>query len=120
MTDIMRYIVSGGSTSDPEGYVAEIEAWTEKEAERRAKAQGIGLSKEHWEVIRFLRAAYEGGGQAPTARALLKTLERKFAPKGGRKWLYLLFPKGPVTQGCHISGVPVPINHSDPSFGTSL
>lgn len=120
MTDIMKYIVNGGDTSDPEGYVAEIEAWSEAEANRRAQAQGLLLSKDHWEVIRFLRSQHEGRGQAPNARALLQSLEQKFASKGGRKWLYLLFPKGPVTQGCHISGVPVPVNHADPSFGTSL
>jgi tRNA 2-thiouridine synthesizing protein E len=59
-------------------------------------------------------------GPALHARYLLDPLAEKFAKQGGRKYLYLLFPGGAVTQGSRIAGLPVPKDSVDPSFGTAI
>ncbi len=97
----------------------EQETWSEEEAERIAREEGIQLTDDHWEVIRFLRDYYQEHGQPKYAREVLEALEERFAEKGGRKYLYQLFPKGPVNQGTRIAGLPHPLYTVDPSFGTA-
>jgi tRNA 2-thiouridine synthesizing protein E len=50
-------------------------------------------------------------------REVMHILERDFVYTGGRSYLYEMFPKGPVSQGSRLAGVPVPPGASDPSFG---
>jgi tRNA 2-thiouridine synthesizing protein E len=45
-------------------------------------------------------------------------MEHNYLAEGGRRYLYSLFPRGPVTQGCRLAGLPLPNGHSDPSFGS--
>lgn len=121
MTDMMKYIISGGNdANDPEGHLEDISEWNEAKAEWLAKQDGLSLTPQHLEVIRYLRELHRRSGRAPSARALSQKMQQHFKAYGGRKWLYSLFPKGPVTQGCRLSGIPVPPNNIDPSFGTSL
>ncbi len=121
MADMMKYIIKGGEKSDdPDGKLDDLADWSESLAATLAKEENIELTSQHKEVIQFLRGNYLKVGQAPNARLLLHRLERQFAKQGGRKWLYTLFPKGPISQGCKIGGLPIPSNSRDPSFGTSL
>ena len=89
-------------------------------AEKCAKEENIELTKAHWEVLDFLKDYYDTNGTPPSGRILLQALDKAFAQSGGRKVLYRLFPKGPVSQGCRIAGLPVPDHSVDRSFGTSL
>jgi tRNA 2-thiouridine synthesizing protein E len=121
MADMMKYIVNGGENSkDPEGKMYDLLTWDKAIAEQLAAEEGIGLTENYWQVIQFLRDLYQKVGQAPNARVLLQSMQRQFKEQGGRRWLYALFPKGPISQGCKISGLPIPANSRDPSFGTSL
>ncbi|RMD68686.1 MAG: TusE/DsrC/DsvC family sulfur relay protein [Gammaproteobacteria bacterium] len=97
----------------------EQDSWSEEEARKIAAEEGIELTEDHWEVINFLRAYYKEHGQPKYARQVLEALEERFADKGGRKYLYQLFPKGPVNQGTRIAGLPHPLYTVDPSFGTA-
>ena len=45
-------------------------------------------------------------------------LEEEFAEQGGRKYLYRLFPGGPVSQGSRIARLPLPAYSSDRSCGS--
>jgi len=96
----------------------ELEPWSEDIAMELAKKEGLTLSPEHWEVIRYMRNHYEECGLATSGRSLLLCMEEEFSGRGGRKYLFRLFPGGPVTQGSHIAGLPLPPYSSDRSFGS--
>lgn len=117
--DINHYIHKAqGGRFDQEGYMAELEPWSEKYAEKMALSEGIQLTSEHWDVIYFLRDRYLQEGQAKSGRHVVEALERRYAVKGGKRYLYSLFPHGPVAQGSRIAGLPLPAYTSDPGFGS--
>lgn len=93
--------------------------WNIDKAHALARAEGITLSDEHVDVIQYLRGTYEKHGPIKHARSLTQALDTKYADKGGLKYLYRLFPNGPVTQGCKLAGIPEPSDSVNASFGTS-
>lgn len=95
-----------------------FEQWTEEEANKIARQLGLQLSEAHWNVIKFLRLHYENAGFDAPVHEVAEALEERFSKEGGLKYLYRLFPGGPVHQGCRIAGVPVPKGSADPSFGS--
>ena len=100
--------------------VAEFKVWSKDKAEATAKELGIELGPEHWKVIEFLRLHFENTGPVRHARELTEVLNERFADEGGSAYLYQLFPKGPVSHGCRLAGVPVPKDAADASFGSTL
>ena len=96
------------------------EAWTEEIAKATAKELGVELTDAHWEVIRFLRVYYANGGPTDHAHELTEALEERFESEGGLKYLYRLLPKGPVSSGCQIAGIPVPPDARSSSFGSAM
>ena len=91
--------------------------WTMSEAERIASENGIALTEDHWEAILGLQE-YFSKHEFGNRRELVDALDEKFHVKGGNKYLYLLFPGGPVAQGCVISGIQPPSGSVDKSFGS--
>ncbi|MCW8986301.1 MAG: TusE/DsrC/DsvC family sulfur relay protein, partial [Gammaproteobacteria bacterium] len=93
--------------------------WTEDKARAIAKTMDIDLTDEHWEVIRFLRVHFENvGASLPPAHEFSQTLDERFSDKGGLRYLYELFPDGPLNQGGLIAGITIPANASNMSFGS--
>jgi len=43
-----------------------------------------------------------------------------FHPEGGLKYLYGLFPNGPVSQGCRLAGLRPPPGAQDQGFGSAV
>jgi len=95
-----------------------LENWDRQVATSLALEEGIALTDEQWEVVSYLRKLYEGTGKIDYARDLSAVLDQRFKSAGGLKHLFTLFPKGPVSQGCRIAGLPVPKDSSQPSMGT--
>jgi len=121
MPDIMKFITGEGEIEkDPAGNLIGLAEWSEDIARKTAGEMKIELTPRHWEVIHFLREFHLKHGRSLHARTLLQALEERFAKKGGRKYLYLLFPGGAVTQASRIAGLPVPKDSVDTSFGTSI
>ena len=88
---------------DAEGFLQNPEQWTEDMAREIAASAGIHeLTDRHWQVVRFMRAAYLTTGSAPTIRTLGK------ASGVPIKELYALFPKGPAKLAARIGGIPKP------------
>jgi tRNA 2-thiouridine synthesizing protein E len=103
---------------DPEGHMYGLEHWSPQKVKQLAREDGIEeLTEAHWHVIFALRNLYREKGRSVSAREVLHILEQDFVDDGGRRYLYELFPKGPVSQGSRLAGVPAPPYSSDPSFG---
>jgi len=96
-----------------------LPGWDESVATQLAKSEGLVLTDAHFEVLHYLRRCHERFGHIRHARTLTLALETRFATQGGRRFLYMLFPGGPVTQGCAIAGIPTPKDCINPSFGTA-
>lgn len=103
---------------DAMGNLVELEEWSEETAHGRAKELGIELTPDHLKVIKFLRLHYMDGGNIESAPMLLRDMEERFRDEGGGRFLYRLFPGGPVTQGLHLAGLPSKPYSSDKSFGS--
>lgn len=118
MADINKYIGDEATAySASREFAADLDDWNEQVAEDVARNEGIRLTDAHWKVVRFLRNHYIEHG-ATSARRLTDLLDDEFAGLGGRKYLYEIFPNGPVTQASKIAGLPVPKDSTDPSFGS--
>jgi tRNA 2-thiouridine synthesizing protein E len=109
MPDVKKFITPGSVAQEQPN---------DEHTMRLAAEEGIALSDEHWTVIRYLRSFFRQHEDDYQLRALVEGLESKFGARGGRRYLYRLFPGGPITQGCRIAGVPVPGGSTDPSFGS--
>lgn len=92
--------------------------WSEATARTLAAEEDIELTDAHWEVIHFLRGRCEQNGTSCSARLLIRALSGAFKKQGGKRYLYTLFPRGPVVQACKISGIPLPAYALDLSFGS--
>lgn len=92
--------------------------WDEALAVSLAAQEQITLTDAHWRVIRFLRRYCEENGTLCSARLLLKAMSGEFRREGGKRYLYTLFPHGPVVQACKIAGIPLPQHTLDLSFGS--
>lgn len=93
--------------------------WSPEEAETEAKELGLELSPEHWEMLYALQAFYASHeDKIIRFRELHDALDEKFHLKGGIRYLYTLFPGGPVAQGCKIAGLKAPAGAVDLGFGS--
>jgi tRNA 2-thiouridine synthesizing protein E len=95
--------------------------WSRAEAEAIAREEGLHLSEEHWQVICALQEFY-ARHEWPTinVRELHDALDEHFHPEGGMKYLYTLFPRGPVALGCRLAGLEPPAGAADRGFGSVL
>ncbi len=96
----------------------DFEAWDEDVARALAEAEGIELSDDHWDVIHYLRERCQTEGTECSARQVSKALAERYADRGGKRYLYTLFPGGPVFQASKIAGIPMPAHVVDLSFGS--
>lgn len=93
--------------------------WNRSKSVKLAEYEDFELNDEHWAVIVFLRKNYLVNGLPRNARVTAMALEQKFNAQGGMKYLYKLFPGGPVSQGSRLANLRIPAYACDPSFGSS-
>lgn len=98
----------------------DISEWSREVSSTLAVTEGLKLTDDHWQVIDFLREYYLENGKPANARVIADALSTRFADRGGRSFLYRLFPDGPVTQGSRIAVIPIPAYSEDISFGTAF
>ncbi|VFP87937.1 TusE/DsrC/DsvC family sulfur relay protein [Candidatus Erwinia haradaeae] len=94
---------------DKEGYLVISVNWTEDFAKKIAKEEGINLNLDHWEIIYLIRNFYLEFNISPTVHMLVKVIKKRYGEeKGNSRYLFRLFPKGPVKQATKIAGLPKP------------
>jgi tRNA 2-thiouridine synthesizing protein E len=114
---IFELLHPGAATGADPDFRDAPDGWTAERARVLAAAAGLGLTDDHWEVIRVLQGCYKDELQ-PRIRLLRDALEARFANKGGMKYLFGILPGGPIAQGCALAGVKPPHGATDLSFGS--
>lgn len=95
--------------------------WTPATALEAAQQEGLKLTGEHWEAIRALQEYFARNTDSTVhGRALHDALDEHFHPQGGIKFLYQIFPGGPIAQGCRLAGLKMPAIAVDPSYGSVM
>jgi len=105
----MSYEVNGTTIeADDNGYLTDTNAWNEEVAAAIAAAEGIDeLTKEHWDLVNYLRDAYMNeNGHQPNNREINKAMSKAWDRKVGSKDVFALFPTGPSKQAGKIAGLP--------------
>ncbi len=109
----------GGGAKKDAKFPHAPEGWTKESAVKTARQEGLQAGEEHWEAVRALQEYFsKHEDSAINVRELHDALEEKFHAKGGVKYLYKLFPGGPVAQGCRLAGIKAPAGAVDKSFGS--
>jgi len=105
-------IVNGGSIAiDQEGFLVDLDEWSEPVAEALAQAEGVNLEAEHWEILRLLREFYREFQLSPATRPLIKYTALKLGPeKGNSLHLNRLFKGTPAKLAAKLAGLPKPSN----------
>jgi len=118
MSNTWGQLSQSASSGDPDFPHAPA-GWGRANAENQAGAEGLELEDDHWEAVRALQEYYSRhDATGIKVRELLDALDEKFHLKGGLKYLYSLFPGGPVAQGCRIAGLQAPAGSTDMGFGS--
>jgi len=89
------------------GYLVDVNDWNEDVAKALAAEEGIELTREHWDVLNYLRDEYiNNGGNQPMERILIKHMGDVWGKKIAARDLYKLFPLKPSKQGNLVAGLP--------------
>ncbi len=93
--------------TDSEGYLVNLDDWSEDFVRSLAETEQLSLQDEHWEVIRYLRDYYEQHRLQAQVRDIIKYFKKTWgAEKGNSRYLHDLFPRGgPQKQGNRLAGL---------------
>jgi tRNA 2-thiouridine synthesizing protein E len=93
--------------TDSEGYLVHRDQWSEDFARAQAAREGLALTAEHWEVIRFLREHFERHGVQAQVRVMIRHFRDTWgSERGNNHYLHDLFPVGgPQKQGNRLAGL---------------
>lgn len=96
---------------DKEGYLVNLQDWSESVASELARQLDIELTDQHWEILHLIRNFHQRRGISPVMRILVKLVEKEFGPdKGNSLYLLKLFPESPARVASKIAGLPRPAN----------
>lgn len=96
---------------DKDGYLHNLDDWSEEVATQLASAEGLELSDAHWQIIYILRDFYHQHLLSPSMRPLVKLVARELGSEKGRSiYLLKLFPGNPALLASKIAGLPRPEN----------
>lgn len=96
------------------------EGWSRDTATSAAAGDGLTVAADHWEAVRALQEFYSRHDRPSiNSRELHDALDERFHNRGGMKYLFEIFPGGPVTQGCRLAGLEPP-GGADQGFGSVM
>jgi tRNA 2-thiouridine synthesizing protein E len=85
-----------------EGFLSNPDDWTEELGAEFARLIGVGMTEDHWRLVKFLREDYKAMGETPTLRRV--SLQTGMPVKQ----LFTLFPGKPAKKMSYVAGVPKP------------
>lgn len=93
--------------TDQEGYLQNLDEWSEDYAHALAEIEGLALTEEHWQVIHFIRDHMASHQVQPQVRDMIKHFAAAWGKeKGNNHYLHEIFPRGgPQKQGNRLAGV---------------
>ena len=93
--------------TDVEGYIKDLNDWSEDFAQAQAQAEHLELTEAHWQVIAYLRAYFEEHRVQAQVRAMIWHFAKAWGPeRGNNHHLHELFPiGGPQKQGNRLAGL---------------
>lgn len=93
--------------TDSEGYIVNLDDWSEDFARAQAAAEGLELTDEHWEVVGFLRDWFAEHGVQCEVRKMVRHFRQVWGPeRGSSTYLHRIFPRGgPQKQGNRLAGL---------------
>lgn len=122
MNDATGDFVRPGYEVEPiPGFPHAPQDWTIEQAETIAENEDLTLTETHWQVVRALQELNaHHADPALNARDLHDALDEHFHAEGGIKFLYELFPEGPLAQGCRLAGLEPPAGVQDKGMGSAV
>jgi len=93
--------------TDSEGYLRNLADWSDDFVHAQARAEGLLLTDEHWQVIAYLRAYYAEHGVQAQVRAMIRHFVQAWGQqRGNNHYLHQIFPRGgPQKQGNRLAGL---------------
>ena len=100
---------------DQEGFLKDLNQWSENVAESIAASEDIELNEKHWEIIWLIREFHSSYQRSPNMRALINFLKKQtqnpeLKDKVSSIYLLQLFPESPAKLASKIAGLPKPEN----------
>lgn len=96
---------------DKEGFLVNLEDWSEPLAVQLAQREDIALSEDHLQILRLLRQFHAQYQLSPAMRPLVKYVGQQLgADKGNSLYLLKLFPGSPAKLASKLAGLPKPDN----------
>lgn len=96
------------SKLDNNGHLKNRNDWSHQTAEQLALGDALQLTKSHWQVIKAVQTIYDETGDTPPMRLLIKLLRQRLSDDIDSRFLYRLFPDGPVRLASKYAGLPKP------------
>jgi tRNA 2-thiouridine synthesizing protein E len=107
MTTRIIQIEGRAVLTDSEGYLVNPADWSEAFVRSQASVEGLPLTGEHWEIIRFLREHFARHGTQVAVRDMIRHFRTLWGEeRGNSRYLHRLFPRGgPQKQGNRLAGL---------------
>lgn len=93
---------------DQHGHLTDKSLWNRKIAVQLAQTDDIDLTDDHWQVIVAVREIHDLVGETPPMRLLIKELRKRLDQEINSRFLYRLYPDGPVRLASKHAGLPKP------------
>jgi len=100
--------------ANEQGFLVNLDDWSEELAEKLAEMDGITLYIDHWELIWYFRDYFQETQHNPSMHEIVLNLgkqkgkQRFHERKGYEKHIYSLFPTDPIHEICKLAGLPMP------------
>ena len=109
---MMHNIGGKNIETNAQGFISNLNEWSEDYTQSMAAKDGIKLYDDHWELILYFRDYFSENQISPTMHKVIRELGNKnlhfHDQKAYEKHIYTLFPKDPTHEVCKLAGLPMP------------